>query len=179
MLNYRTAELSVAWKSCAISKHVEVKLPVYDIELLGALSVSQEEPVKLRRVRPSIHPYVLIRGGAAVGWDIAPQDGRHRFRFPMGALEFFKWPNPSAAFTSPGDHSVANMNDCQGIFLGVKCGRLVELTSLPSWLSECQSKDGSSTCTTFLWVCLTFYGRALPLFLLSLVGVFSPVLCAV
>jgi hypothetical protein len=58
VLKKRNVELSVAWKSCAISKHVEVKLPVYDIELLGALSVSQEEPVSfVVSVRPSIRMY--------------------------------------------------------------------------------------------------------------------------
>ena len=35
-----------------------------------------------------------------------------------------------SAFSSPGVHSATNRNECQGISLGVKCGRCVELTTL-------------------------------------------------
>jgi hypothetical protein len=37
-----------------------------------------------------------------------------------------------SAFSSPAGHSPSNKNEYQGISLGVKCGRRVELTTLPS-----------------------------------------------
>lgn len=37
MLNYRTAELSLAWKSCAIFKYVEVKSLVCDVKIASIL----------------------------------------------------------------------------------------------------------------------------------------------
>jgi hypothetical protein len=39
-----------------------------------------------------------------------------------------------SSFCIPGVHSPSNKNEYQGISLGVKCGRRVEMTKLPSWL---------------------------------------------
>jgi hypothetical protein len=39
-------------------------------------------------------------------------------------------------FKRHGVHSVANRNEHQGISLGVKCGRRVQLTTLQSWLCQ-------------------------------------------
>jgi hypothetical protein len=41
-----------------------------------------------------------------------------------------------SAFSKPGVHSAYNTNEYQGISLGVKCGRRVELTALPSVVSN-------------------------------------------
>jgi hypothetical protein len=59
-----------------------------------------------------------VRGGA-VGWSTALQDGRLRFRFPMGSLEFLiDLILPAALW--PEVDSASNRNEYRDISWGVK-----------------------------------------------------------
>jgi hypothetical protein len=66
--------------------------------------------------------------------------GRPGFDFPWSPRKYSSDLIFQSVFSSHGVHSVSNRNEYQGISLGVKCGRHVQLTTLPS---EYQSEDGS------------------------------------
>jgi len=66
-------------------------------------------------------------------------DSRH------GLWKFSNDPFLLFAFSSSGIHSASTTNEYQGISFGVKCGRRVELTTLPSQLCTVKVKGGGPT----------------------------------
>jgi hypothetical protein len=75
--------------------------------------------------------FVLFIEGASgdsIGWGTVPQHKRFRVGFLLSDL--FLLPS----FSSPGVYSDPNRNKYQGIFLVIKCGRRVELTTVSSCL---------------------------------------------
>jgi hypothetical protein len=54
------------------------------------------------------------------------------FHFRYGSWKFSSNPFLLSAFSIPGVHLASNGNECRGVSLGVKCGRCVELTTLPT-----------------------------------------------
>jgi len=77
----------------------------------------------------------LLCGNTASGadaWGTAPQDGRFRVWFPVGSLEMFKWPLSGGHIRS--HWKPFHRSEYQEIFLGVKCGWSIKLTTVPSKL---------------------------------------------
>ena len=67
------------------------------------------------------------------------------FDFPWIPWKFWTDFLATSPFRSPGVQSVCNRNEYQGISMGVKYGRHVELQHCCPSCAECQSKDGSPT----------------------------------
>jgi hypothetical protein len=83
--------------------------------------------------------------GSVVAWGTTLQAGRSRVPFPMRSfIWFFNWPIPSSrtmalVSTQPLKKLVPE------IFLGVKSGRRVELTTLPPSMNLMSENVGAST----------------------------------
>jgi hypothetical protein len=69
--------------------------------------------------------------GSAVA--LRHKTGGSRFDYWQGPWKFSSDLFCMHAFSSLAVHSAHNKNENQGISLGVKCGRRVELTTVPSW----------------------------------------------
>jgi hypothetical protein len=84
--------------------------------------------------------------GSVVGC-IMLQAGMSRVQVPMRSLDFFfNWPNPSSrtvALESTQPLTEMSTNSILGMFLGIKGGRRVGLTTLPPSLSRFSGKCGN------------------------------------
>ena len=87
-----------------------------------------------------------------------PQGGGLRVRLPVGSLEIIKWLfcRHSVAL---GFHSASNSSEYQGISLGVKCGRRVELTTMPSWLGGISKEGWNPNIPSTPWVFVSCLGN--------------------
>jgi hypothetical protein len=75
--------------------------------------------------------------GSVVGWGTMLQAGRSRDRIPMRSLNFFNWPSsPTMALGSTQPLTEMSTRNILGMFLGVKDGRRVKLTTLPPSMSR-------------------------------------------
>ena len=63
---------------------------------------------------------------------VRPKTGGSGFNSRWGPWKFSRDPFLLSAFSSPVDHPACNRKEYQGLSLGVKCGRRVELTNLRS-----------------------------------------------
>jgi hypothetical protein len=78
----------------------------------------------------------------AVGSGTAPQDRKFWVRFPVVSLEIFIWHIPSVRLQYPWG---STQPVTERSTAGVKFGRRLGQTTLPSWCAEFQSKDRSPT----------------------------------
>jgi hypothetical protein len=91
---------------------------------------------------------ILSRGarGSVVGWGALLETGRSRVQGPMRSLDFFNWPNLSSrTMTLVSTQPLTEMStrNILGIFLGVKGGRPVGLTTLPPSMSLLSRQCGN------------------------------------
>lgn len=81
--------------------------------------------------------YILIYRGELVAKLVGAlrhKTGGPGFDTVWDQCKFSSNPIPLSTFSRPGIHSAANRNEYQGTSLGLKCGRRIQLTTLPSWL---------------------------------------------
>ena len=107
----------------------------------------------------------------AVSSHNAPQDRTFWVRFPVVSLEIFMWHIPSVRHQYPLGSTQPLTEKST---MGVKFGRRLGLTTLPSWCAvsswcavpswcaECQSKAGIQTFHHRSESSWLFYGKALP-----------------
>jgi hypothetical protein len=128
-----------AWEESIWDLHSPVTHP--DAQVLAVTITASDKktspPMLSKRQR-----MLLITVRSIVGWGTILQAGRPRVRFPTRSMNSFSWPNPFSRTMDLGVSQPLTEINTKKIFLVVKSGRRVRLTTLPPSVSQFPRKCG-------------------------------------